>query len=159
MLGAPVRKPRKGRVRRFFGWIVFIVIALYWMGLLSVLGDESDVVVTIGVALLITVIPVFIGFALLGAGVDQEKASTLAPEPESRPRRSGFLRFVGWIILALTAVAWIVLVIALIDDPSGILGIVLAGLVISVIPVFIALMFITDGDAPAVEEQDDTSVD
>ncbi|MEA2023629.1 MAG: hypothetical protein U9N79_04980 [Actinomycetota bacterium] len=135
------------------------MIALFWIGLLSVLADESNIVVTIGGALLVTVLPAFVGFALLGAGIDQEQGSSLDPEPESRPRRSGFLRFVGWIILALTAIAWIVLVLALIDDPSGILGIILGGLVISVIPGFVALMFITDGDALAVEEQDDTSVD
>lgn len=157
--GVPMAKPRKGRVRRFFGWIVFIVIALSWIRMLSELGDTSDVVVTIGAALFITLIPAFIGFALVGAGIDPESEPTLAPEPEDEPRRGGFLRFIAWIILALTAFAWIVLVLSLIDDPSGIVGIVLGGLVTSLVPILIALILMSDGDALAAEEQDNPDID
>ena len=149
----PVRKPRKGRVRRFFGWITLIVIALSWIRMLSGLGDELDVVVSIGAALFITAIPAFLALLLIGAGTSQVPDSEPSPEPESGSRSGRFLRFIGWIILGLTALAWIALILSLIDDPSGIVGIILGGLVVSVIPIIAALILLGDGDAITVEDQ------
>ncbi len=142
---------------RFFGWIFLIVIALSWIRLLSGLADEPDVVISIGAALLITVIPAFFGIMLLGAGSDQASDSALPSEPESEPRKGGFLRFIGWIIVGLTTVAWIVLVIALINDPAGIVGIVLGGLVVSVIPLIAALILIGNQDMQTAGDQGDQS--
>jgi mannose/fructose/N-acetylgalactosamine-specific phosphotransferase system component IID len=157
MSRAPMGKPRKGRVRRFFGWIVLIVIALSWIRMLSGLADEADVIVSIGAALLITVIPAFVGLLLIGAGTDQTSDSALPAEAENGSRQGRFLRFIGWIVFGLTAVAWIALIVALIDDRSGIVGIIIGGVVVSVIPIFVAMMLIGDGYSEVVEDQDNRS--
>lgn len=144
---------RNGRVQRFFGWVVLIVIALGWLRMLAGLADVQDVFVSIGVAVAITLVPAFVGIMLLGAGNDETPDSELTLESGGESGRGGLFVVLCWILLLLTLVSWVVLIVALFGDSTGVVGTIVGGLVVSLVPIFVALLLLADGDTPEDSHQ------
>lgn len=150
---ATVGSSRKGRVQRFFGWIILIVIALGWLRMLAGLADVQHVFASIGVAVAITVVPAFVGFMLIGAGNDETPDFARIPEPAGESGRGELFLVLFWIMLLLTLVSWVVLIIALISGSTGVVGTIVGGLMVSVVPIFVALLLLTDGESPEGNDQ------